>query len=216
MKKEIYSKKQSYKFVIEDEKLNAIYLGPTYESIKEDVIILPDCVKIVCKNAFSYCHPETIQKIVLPSSIEKIENGAFHCFDGIFEIDNQCKACCFDSGILYSFDKTRVIKATKNVCKDNLIIPEGVIEVGKMAFYELHIKSVLLPNSLLVIEDCAFFNCDLHSVSFPENLKRIENDAFALNCIEKIFIPENCTSVSKSAFDYNCIININVDVNKKK
>ena len=182
----IYSEKQAYQYIVEDGKLQAVYPGPTSYSVKEKTLRIPDCVRTVCKNAFAYCWVHEAERIIIPKSVEEIENGAFHWFDGVFEIDEQCKACYVEKGILYSYDGKRLIKATKEVLrKDSVIIPEGVEEIGKYAFFELHIYSVSFPDSLLVIEKEAFFNNELTSIYIPKNVSHVPRNAFDLNVFLK-------------------------------
>lgn len=57
----------------------------------------------------------------------------------------------------------------------NVVIPEGVTEIGYCAFFNsIELKSVTIPNSVIVIGTYAFLNCSqLTSVTIPNSVKAI-------------------------------------------
>ena len=68
-----------------------------------------------------------------------------------------------------------------------LVIPEGVCEIGDQAFmYDRSIAAVTLPEGLERIGDLAFMGCsNLKSINIPESVKEIGSAAF-----------ENCNALS--------------------
>ena len=107
-----------------------------------------------------------------------------------------------------------------------VIIPNGVKQIEKRAFYNLKIKSVVIPESVTSIGAQAFYYCsDLESVIFTDNITEIGREAFAFclklkditfpqnikkinemtffGCeLERLVIPEGVTEIEYWAFDY--------------
>jgi len=64
----------------------------------------------------------------------------------------------------------------------DIIIPEGVTEIRREAFYESEIKRVVIPDSVTRIGDQAFFCCEqLETIIIPESVKYIGCAAFTLS-----------------------------------
>lgn len=81
-------------------------------------------------------------------------------------------------------------------------IPDGVVAIGKQAFYYQDIKTVSMPESVTVIDDEAFSNCnELYEVELSSNILRIGYEAFA-NCgaLESLSLPEVLTEIENGAF----------------
>ena len=96
-----------------------------------------------------------------------------------------------------------------------VIIKEGVTEIGKMAFYDCtELKKVTLPSTLKTIGYFAFGSCrTLPEIKLPENLTTIEYYAFD-NCdsLREITIPKKVNYIDADAFEYcNVMENIFVD-----
>lgn len=85
---------------------------------------------------------------------------------------------------------------------EDLIIPEGVTQIHKLAFYKnKYLRSVFLPESLIGIGENAFTCCyNLEKVVIPESVTYIEPCAFS--CCQKLS-DDNGFEVVKSIL-YNC------------
>ncbi|MBQ2898766.1 MAG: leucine-rich repeat protein [Oscillospiraceae bacterium] len=84
----------------------------------------------------------------------------------------------------------------------NVVIPEGVREIGENAFSRKHIKTVSMPDSVEVIGWNAFESCRyLEKVSFSDNLKEILPNAFG-NCqaLESVSLPNSLKKIDICAF----------------
>lgn len=159
--------------VIEIEKLN-----PNTEYRKFKTVVIPDTVKKIQEGAFSCC--ENLVEIHIPASVESIAEGF---------------ACSCPSLKKITVDPTNKYYDSRNncnaiICKKNntlilgccnTIIPEGVEEVGKKAFYgQWNLKFITIPNSVKKISDCAFGDCDeLVFMQMPSSVD-IDKDAFSL------------------------------------
>ncbi len=62
----------------------------------------------------------------------------------------------------------------------NIIIPEGVVEIGSKAFDYVEVDSVVFPSTLKVINSWAFFQCrgKIKTVRIPASVEKIAGDAF--------------------------------------
>lgn len=90
----------------------------------------------------------------------------------------------------------------------DVVIPDGVTEIGRRAFYECSkLTSVSIPDSVTSIGYSAFAECtSLTSVTIPKSVKSIEEDAFGYcTSLTSITIPNNTiyigTGIFGGAFD---------------
>ena len=93
-------------------------------------------------------------------------------------------------------------------CDDitGVTIPDGVIGIGKCAFYGcVNLTSITIPVGVTYIGDAAFEFCSgLTSVTIPDGVIGIGNCAFrSCRGLTSITIPNSVTSIGYNAFD-NC------------
>ena len=69
----------------------------------------------------------------------------------------------------------------ENTVLENVILPEGVEEIGNSAFVNCkNLKSIKIPSTVKKIDDMAFYDCtSLASVNFPDGLESIGASAFS-------------------------------------
>lgn len=96
----------------------------------------------------------------------------------------------------------------------DVIIPETVVEIASMAFYNLNnIRSVTFPNSIKKIGSFAFSGCSsLSKVNLSATLRTIESDAFS-NCtsLTDIKLPDSLERIDSGAFrGCTSLTNINI------
>ena len=62
----------------------------------------------------------------------------------------------------------------------NVIIPDGVLEIGKFAFCERSfIESITIPDSVITISLGAFYECiSLKRIAIPDSVTNIGNNVF--------------------------------------
>ena len=88
----------------------------------------------------------------------------------------------------------------------NIVVSEGITEVGERAFYWCtNCTSVTLPSSLTAIREYGFNNLRaLQYITLPENLQIIESCAFSeCAALKSITLPDSVHTVGSSAFS-NC------------
>ena len=93
---------------------------------------------------------------------------------------------------------------------DNLIIEQGVQEIGASAFAYNKILRVKFPNSLKKIGMSAFVGNRLTEIDFPDGLEEIGSSAFADNELSKIKLPQRLKIISKGSFYKNRLTEIEI------
>lgn len=109
----------------------------------------------------------------------------------------------------YEYDaETEGIKITKYVGNSiNVIIPNEIEEqavtyIGKDAFKESGIKTVVIPDSVKEIGENAFRGCKgLTEIELPKNLSYIGTSAFSESCLKEIYV--DAKKIGNTAF-WNC------------
>lgn len=86
---------------------------------------------------------------------------------------------------------------------DKAIVPSSVKTFGEGAFYCCELKEIELSQGLEVIEERCFNGCEkIKSVILPQGLKRIGKGAFFC-CYElkRVFIPKSVITIERDAFE---------------
>lgn len=103
-------------------------------------------------------------------------------------------------------DDDKIFKGVEDKEISEVTIPEGIEEIGDLAFYNCNnLKRVKLPKSLRRIGRSAFEGCSsLKKIILPSNVEIIDNGAF-LNCTNliSVLLPNNLKVIGASAFE-NC------------
>lgn len=84
----------------------------------------------------------------------------------------------------------------------DIVIPEGVENIGHEAFVDCHLTSIKLPDSLKNIEKEAFRNCkNLRKVEFGTGVTEIPNSTFE-HCVnlKKVILPSSLEKICNDAF----------------
>ena len=103
----------------------------------------------------------------------------------------------------YDSEKPTKITGLKNKSITNLVIPDGVTEIGKEAFKECSkLTYITIPDSVTSIGEAAFYNCtSLTSITIPKNITSIEKYTF-VHCTCEIKWKDNSsiTTIGENAF----------------
>ena len=90
-------------------------------------------------------------------------------------------------------------------------VPEGVVEINRLAFYGCKKATISLPNSLKTIGEAAFRSEYLESIVIPEGVTRIEEETFeGCDKLSSITLPKGLTYIAAEAFKYCPITSINL------
>lgn len=119
-------------------------------------------------------------------------------------------------GIVYSKDMKRLIAVPADI--DEVVIPDGVKEIGSSAFGNTNIKSVVISNSVEEIRDYAFSNCySLESVKFGKGINRIKSFTFnGCKNLKSISIPRNVEVIECNAFSGSGLVDIKISNGLKR
>lgn len=103
-------------------------------------------------------------------------------------------------GITYTRNGKKLVACSAG--KEHVVILDGVKTIGKYAFANCRLKSVVIPDSVTDIRTSAFSGCkNLESVVFGKSLKTIGDDSFE-SCVnlKSLTLPENVLSIGDYAF----------------
>lgn len=179
---------------------------------------LPEVLRYIGGDAFSSCGFSG--NLVLPNSLEYIGSSAFSeagTFVGGLTIPEKIPvlySSTFWSNYKRKFTGTlnlNNVQIIENGCFYNcgftgeLIIPEGVTEIGNMAFEKGKISSVILPSTIKVIGEEAFESQSrLTDIIIPEGLVSIKMMAFnGCSNLKSIVFPSTLQTIQSKAFN-NC------------
>lgn len=206
---------------------------------------IPESVRIIADSSFRYCesllnitlpqgltvigeeafYSSGITSVSIPSSVTDIGKNAFGwCFNlTSFSVDSANGSYSSDGyGVLFSKDKTELIKYPDGSKQTSYSIPESVTSITADAFENCYrLQSVTIPESVINIGSGVFFNCNLKSISVDKSNKNYSSDdngaLFDKEKTELIQypirnektgynVPESVTTIKESAFHNNQII----------
>ena len=123
-------------------------------------ITVPDGVISILDGAFNEC--VSLTSITIPDGVTEIGYEVFYKCTGLTEfiVSPNNKSLCVVDGVLFSKDKTTLIKYPTGRLEPSYVIPDGVVNVVNQAFsYCEGLVSVTLPSSLKNFRNYAFGSC---------------------------------------------------------
>ena len=157
--------------------------GKRVTALGEDALYLEAIIdKEKSKGGNAFAKQNAIEKISLPSSLEVIEGNPFSKCTVLSDIviGKENTHFTFEDRLLINEDSHTVITCVRNT-SDPVEVPEGVLHIGREAFFGSGISDVQLPETLETIGDRAFALClELHQIIIPESVQMIGEDAFYL------------------------------------
>lgn len=205
-----------------------LYDGCLYDILMKKLYIVPGTKKSVTfpdgikEIGRAFSGNDLIETILLPDSIESIENGAFSgCVNiksislgkNILSIGTHAFSNCerlmsitvSAENPIYRSEGDCCIRRIDNVllfgCM-NSIIPDGITEIADAAFYGCSwLTDIDLPDSIIKIGKSAFYESGLTHVAIPKHVESIDSCAFD-NCdaLTYIIIPNSVKYVGDRAF----------------
>lgn len=139
-------------------------------------VVIPDTiygVPVTSMDAHLFKDKPEIVSITFPSTMKKIP---YQCFNSL--VGNR-------KGTL-----------------EEIILPEGIEEIGWQAFYGAKkVKNIVLPSTLKIIGDQAFTECaSLSTINFPDGLESIGEYALKGTMIETLDLSNTKATISKESF----------------
>lgn len=131
-----------------------------YTSLEK--LTIPDSVISLGGDTFYFC--TNLIQLTIPQSVEIMGDNPFaNCPKLILK--NKSPYFILENGALYNKEKTRLIYYSMREDKTTFNIPEGVISVGKHAFYNCQIlEEVVISPSVKIMENNPLSNCSLLSL----------------------------------------------------
>lgn len=172
----------------------------TYEMYYEHsfTLVIPEGVKRLSEGAFQCCH--NADAVYFPASLVEIPEGCFDHVHATFVVAEENPRYEMRDGFLIDKQEDAIIYTTPEcrgkpipavrrigACSmDNwftawgqdVVIPEGVEEIGSFAFYDWEFGTVTLPESLRVIETEAFNVFITQPVHLPAQVELVQRGAF--------------------------------------
>lgn len=156
-------------------------------------IKIPEGVEEIGSYAIPYGNGLT--SLEIPSSVTKIEKSAFSYCTGV-----KADLLIYDNGT-----KCYGWLGDNDLCTD-VVIPDGVKEIGDEAFYYCtKMTNIEIPSSVTQMGDFAFYNCyNLESVAIPSSVISIGNNIFDhCSALQNVSLSSGLKNIGISAFS-NC------------
>ena len=181
-------------------------------------VTLGNNVVTIGKETFGYC--EQLKQISIPESVMSIEETAFDGCSALtaFDVAEGNTAYCSDGGILFSKDKTTLVKYPEGKPGTSYAIPADVTSISGYAFYGCKtLTAITVPDGVTKIEGWTFAYCwGLTKVTLGSGVTSIGEKAFLYcNSITELTVDATVPpTVEENAF-YSVSKNISVYVPKE-
>ena len=186
-----YYYENSYWRGVSDDYFNS-YIFRSCNSLKK--IVLPSSLTRMESYAFSDC--SNLEEVVLPDGLTYIGYECFRNCGNLKKINIPSSVTNLSSWIFYGCSSLKTI---------DLSTMTGVSMIPEYMFYASGLTSVRIPANITNIGNNAFYNTPLKSVVFDNDsrLATISECAFQSTKLQSITIPASVTSIGNYAFD-NC------------
>ena len=152
-----------------------------------EALILPEGLTTIHAGALKKCPLQTLH---LPASLQQLGDeymGDVFEDPGALAADTAMKTITVaegnplytaKDGLLYNKEETAVLFCPRG--RTEAVIPEGVTEIGRYAFFMcFNLTRADLPSTLKTVREQAFHYCEaLTDCELPTGLERVENSAF--------------------------------------
>lgn len=143
-----------------------------------EVVDFPEGLEEIGDHAFFNCSIETVK---LPSTLKKIGALAFGGFNPLkgFKLAKGNEYFAVVDGVLFSKDMTRLIMFPQNKSCKNYTIPDSVKVIEPFAFASVKDVNITIPEGVEEIGKMAFFGAiTAGNIYLPSSVKKIADDAF--------------------------------------
>ena len=188
-------------------------------------VILPDTLKTIGNAAFALngtlTYENAMTSITFPDGLEEIGATAFQN-SKLTAVSIPDSVTTMGNATFTGSQELQAIKLSANVKKipasafmnggislsefGTLVVPEGVVSIGKSAFAGRHVEEVVLPSTLETIGDQAFENHQLTKLTLPTNVKTIGKRVFRVvqegleHKLSTVSLNEGLETIGQEAF----------------
>lgn len=164
----------------------------TIEILEVEDVVIPEFIIEI--KPYLFCGYEKLKSLTIPNNVSLIGDYAF----------SKCGNSEF-TDLEISSSVTSIGKNAFNACKylENLILNNGLIEIGERAFYDCEsVLSLTIPNSVSVIGNSAFIGCDnLEELIIGSGLTEgVTSAMFGFNSSSKLKTLEINSNIGKDVF----------------
>lgn len=195
------------------EGIGQIMNGAFWNCTHLEKLNVPDSVTSLGGDTFFDCI--NLEDFTIPSSVKIIGDNPFANCPNLSLI-NKSPNFVIEDGALYDKDKTRLIYCSINRKSEEFVIPNGVISIGKHAFYNCqNLKRIVIPESVRIIENNPFTNCPLLQIENNSPYFVLDDGALYNKTMttlsyyqvsdksESYIIPDGVNIIGRHSF-YNC------------
>ncbi len=170
-------------------------------------LLVKEGITDIAKNSFANTN---LVYVSLPSTIKTIGIGAFERSAILHEIN-------FPEGVTSigdnAFNGCELLGNTNG----HITLPNSLESIGREAFANTHIASIVIPEKITEIPDLLFFGCRvLYNITFNGEIKKIGFGAFNLCSQLDLEIPETVEEIGEYAFADSGITNVVLPSSLKK
>lgn len=178
------------------------YIGQDTEPVIPETL---DGLPVVALGDKAFRSNHLVTAVTLPKSLTILGTYSFAECDSLTEYRVAEGCTCFEAvdGILFSEDRTYLVRYPVGRRPTSYTVPEGVYDIGCSAFaYCGTLESITLPSSLTAIGETAFAGCSaLKQIDIPSGVTLIEQFTFyRCSGLQSVTIPEGVTEIGKAAF----------------
>ena len=205
--------------IITNRNVTQIILPQSVVSIADDAfrncgyltnVNIPKSVKRIGNSAFADC--SNLKKLFLYDAVTTIGDRAFencrnleelYIPDNVTDIGKYAFSGCYNLKKLRLSANLKIIHdgLFKGCYLSDLVIPEGVTEIGNNAFEDCRIFQLVLPTTLTKMGENVFTNCAVHQgVTIPSGVKTISTAMFSNSLVTHVTLSPGVEKIGENAF----------------
>ena len=169
-------------------------------------ITIEDGVTTIGNAVFAQNH--FITEVIIPESVTSMESSVFNGCDKLtnIKVNTNNANYCDINGVLYTIDKTVIIKYPEGKTEESYTICSEVTSIDGWAFFECkYLQEIIIPDGVIDIGELTFYNCTkLTQINIPSKVTSIGEWSFrGCNGLTRIIVPKSLVNIGKSAF-FDC------------
>ena len=192
--------------LLSKDKKTFIRFADDYRNIDDeynDCYTIPYGVTKVCSRAFYGCY---LDILTITHTVSEIGNFAFggYQLESIVVVEEN-PYFLSENGVLYTKDKTELIRYPARKKENSYSIPTGVTKISSGAFEAVleGVYEIDIPETVQIIGDGAFYDTAIGDIAIPHGVTAIEEATFMNSAIQNIYLPSTVTTIKIDAFK-NC------------